>query len=61
MGSLKNLQVFIYSKVHEKNHVINISRWLSRRNARVSRNQGKLRHPGRALDFHWSRPNPIVH
>ena len=32
-----------------------ISRWLSRRNAHVSRNQGKLRHelrnPGRALDL----------
>ena len=40
----------LINNIHEK-----FTRWLSRRNARVSRNQGKLchqlRHPGRAIDL----------
>ena len=52
--------MLIYSELHEKNHMITyvhekISRRLSRRNAHVSRNLGKLRHqllhPGRTLDL----------
>ena len=36
----------LINNMHEK-----ISIWLGRKNARVSHNQGKLRHPGRALDL----------
>ena len=58
--------VLIYSKLHKKNYVLLINnmyeknlRWLSRRNARVSHNQGKIA-PSRACAwfenkiFDWS-------
>ena len=52
-----------------RNHVIthtNCTRWLSRRNARVSRNHGKIassraRAWFESKRFNWSLPNPFVH